>query len=104
MRINVYGEELTTETELVIKEVEDEKFGKRSFFGLRFYLESPDQLHSDPDDDDRSAITLWIPWTRAEGHNFNKMGLMLDHLMETMYKAQDKFFDEINKESECDDH
>jgi len=69
MRINVYAEEITGETELVTKTVTDEKFGERTFYGVRFFLASPPELHSDPADDDRSAITLWVPWTRKGGHN-----------------------------------
>lgn len=68
MRINVYAEELTNEVEIVTKTVTDETFGERTFYGVRFYLASPDVLHHDPEDDDRSAITLWVPWTRRTGH------------------------------------
>lgn len=68
MRINVYAEELTQEVEIVTKEVNDEKFGRRTFYGVRMYLKSPPELHSDPEDDDRSAITFWVPWTRKDGH------------------------------------
>lgn len=73
MRINVYAEELTAETELVTKTVTDDKFGTRTFYGVRMYLASPDVLHADPEDDDRSAITLWVPWTRAGGHDFDRV-------------------------------
>lgn len=70
MRLNVYAEELTDETEVITKTVTDEKFGTRTFYGVRFYLKSPPELHDDPADDDRSAITLWVPWTREGGHRF----------------------------------
>lgn len=70
MRINVYAEELTAETELVSKTVTDDTFGTRTFYGVRVFLKSPDELHHDPADDDRSAITLWVPWTREGGHDF----------------------------------
>lgn len=68
-RINVYAEEITDEVQIVTKVVSDEKFGDRKFYGLRFYLKSAPELHSDPTDNDRSAITLWIPWTRKGGYN-----------------------------------
>jgi|SRR6478735_10766290 len=71
--MNVYAEELADETELVTKTVTDEKFGTRTFYGVRFYLKSPPELHNDPADDDRSAITLWVPWTRAHGHDFTQV-------------------------------
>lgn len=32
-----------------------------TYHGVRMYLASPDILHHTPDDDDRSAITFWIP-------------------------------------------
>jgi hypothetical protein len=81
MRINVYAEELTEETELVTKTVTDDKFGTRTFYGVRMYLASPPELHDDPEDDDRSAITLWVPWTRADGHDFKKVGSVLNGLL-----------------------
>jgi hypothetical protein len=70
MRINVYAEELTTETELVTKTVTDGVFGTRTFYGIRVYMHSAPVLHDDPEDDDRTAITFWVPWTREGGHDF----------------------------------
>ncbi len=69
MRVNIYGEELTDEVELVTKEVTDDTFGTRTFYGLRVFLKSPPELHAHPDDDDRSAITFWVPWTRQGGQD-----------------------------------
>lgn len=83
MRVNVYGEELTDEVEVVSKEVDDPKFGKRTFYGVRMYLKSPPELHAGPEDDDRSAITIWVPWSRATG---NRPG-QLASLFEQMLKA-----------------
>lgn len=80
MRINVYAEELTAECEMVTKTVTDEKFGTRTFYGIRHYLASPDVLHHTPADDDRSAITYWVAWTRAGGHNFNVLDRLFDEL------------------------
>lgn len=81
MRINVYAEELTQEVTLETKTVTDEKFGTRTFYGVRMWLKSPDVLHSDPADDDRSAITIWVPWTRADGHDFRSVADMLQEMM-----------------------
>lgn len=94
MRINVYAEELTDEVELVTKDVTDEKFGDRTFYGIRFYLKSPPELHDDPADDDRSAITLWVPWTRAGGHNFN---VVRDLLLGLGLRLGDAFADAAAK-------
>lgn len=64
MRINVYAEELTQNTEVVEKIVEG-----RKFFGVRLFLKSPKQLHHSADDDDRSAITFWVPWRKGKNHH-----------------------------------
>lgn len=80
MRLNIYAEELTDETELVTKTITDEKFGTRTFYGARFYLKSPPELHDDPVDDDRSAITIWVPWTRSGGHDFSVVRTIIDGL------------------------
>lgn len=58
MRINVYSQELTKEVTIV--ESADRQTGI-IHAGVRFYLASPDVLHDTPQDDDRSAITFWIP-------------------------------------------
>jgi hypothetical protein len=64
MRINVYSQELTKEIELVSK-VADTGI---TYYGMRMYLASPDILHHTVDDDDRSAITFWLP----NAHSFTK--------------------------------
>lgn len=58
MRINVYSEEMG---EPVTVERKDNVNGSETFFGLRIWLKSPKELleHSTPEDDDRSALTLW---------------------------------------------
>lgn len=57
MRINVYSQELTDEV-LAIE--------KRSNTGVTYHaaqlvLHSSERLHHPPMDDDRSAITFWMP-------------------------------------------
>jgi len=60
MRVNVYGEELTSRVELITKRVDD-----YTFYGVRFWLKFPNQdwwIHRKVDgesDDDSSAITIW---------------------------------------------
>lgn len=58
MRINIYSQELTKEVTLVSKKAVDTGI---VYHGVRMYLASPDILHHTKDDDDRSAITFWIP-------------------------------------------
>ncbi len=57
MRINVYSQELTSEVQMV---------AKKSNTGLVYHaaqlmLHSSDFLHHPPQDDDRSAVTFWLP-------------------------------------------
>jgi hypothetical protein len=57
MRIHLYSQELTTEVEPVSKKSDTGII----YYGVRMILASPDILHHTPDDDDRSAVTFWIP-------------------------------------------
>jgi hypothetical protein len=61
VRTNVYSQELTKEVELISK-VADTGI---TYYGARMYLASPDILHHTEEDDDRSAITFWIPNNRT---------------------------------------
>ena len=65
MRINVYSQELTDETMLIIKEGTDDKGEPATFYGVRMMLHSSEMLHHAPDDDDRSGITFWLPKSRT---------------------------------------
>lgn len=92
MRINLYAEELTTETQWLSKTTvqRDEATGRetrRTFYGVRFFLASPDALHDTPDDDDRSAVTLWVPWTAAEGHNWALVESLIENLGDRLKNA-----------------
>lgn len=64
MRINVYAEELTNEVETITKTMPD----GRVFTGIRVFLKSPPELHHTPRDDDRSAITFWVPYYNGASH------------------------------------
>jgi hypothetical protein len=67
MRINVYSQELITDPGEGFDDCPDYELDtKTSNTGLRYsavrmFLHSSDRLHSPPDDDDRSAITFWLP-------------------------------------------
>lgn len=52
MRINVYSQELTPEVRVV---------QKGEFKGISLMLHSSPMLHNRPGDDDRSAVTFWLP-------------------------------------------
>jgi hypothetical protein len=64
VRINVYAEELTDEVEVVKKTIED----GREFLAVRLYLRSAKELHNTPNDDDRTAITFWVPYYNGCNH------------------------------------
>lgn len=57
MRINVYSQELTSE---VIEIVKGSNTGT-SYRAAQLILHSTDKLHHPPQDDDRSAVTFWLP-------------------------------------------
>lgn len=80
MRINVYAEELTHEIEVAHKAPENHP--DTEFYGIRMFLKSPDVLHNDPNDDDRSAITIWVPWSKREGHRPDVVAHLLRRMAE----------------------
>lgn len=57
MRINVYSQELTSEVE----RVEQVANTGITYSAVRLILHSSPMLHHPPQDDDRSAITFWLP-------------------------------------------
>ena len=57
MRINVYSQELTPEVLLVEK---PSNTGV-TYHAAQLILHSSDRLHHPPSDDDRSAVTFWLP-------------------------------------------
>lgn len=57
MRINVYSQELTNE----IKLVEKESNTGLIYSAVQLILHSSPMLHHPPQDDDRSAVTIWLP-------------------------------------------
>jgi hypothetical protein len=82
MRINVYAEELTTETTFIKKDVDG-----RTFYGVRLFLKSPRDLHNSDDDDDRSAITFWVPWRAGMNHH-DELITVLDRLLSSAWQAR----------------
>jgi len=61
MRVNVYSQELTDEIALISKDGTDSAGERATFQAVRLYLRSADELHFGADDDDRSAVTIWLP-------------------------------------------
>lgn len=61
MRINVYSQELTSEVKLIAK-------GSNTgvvYHAVQMILQSSPMLHHPPADDDRSAVTFWLPKSSA---------------------------------------
>lgn len=80
MRINVYNEEITGEVQVIEKTAWDTGV---KFTGVRLFLASPDSLHNEPDDDDRSAITFWFPSNNRETRE------AVQHMFASMYDGCD---------------
>jgi hypothetical protein len=57
MRINIYSQELTDEV-VVIEKVSNTGL---KYSAVQMILHSSDRLHHPPQDDDRSAVTFWLP-------------------------------------------
>jgi hypothetical protein len=77
MRINVYSQELTNEVN---------SFEKKSNTGLTYsavqlMLHSSPMLHHPPKDDDRSAVTFWLPKSKERREDlaktFEKMAYLI---------------------------
>lgn len=81
MRINVYAEELTEEVALTSKTVDPDTDAERVFYGLRWFQHSSDKLHYSPEDDDRQAITIWVPWRRNGGHQIGSLKSTLQEMI-----------------------
>lgn len=57
MRINVYSQELTDE----VARAEKRSNTGITYSAVMFMLHSSPMLHHPPEDDDRSAVTFWLP-------------------------------------------
>jgi hypothetical protein len=57
MRVNVYSQELTDE----VKTIEKVADTGVTYSAVQLILQSSDALHNEPGDDDRSAVTIWLP-------------------------------------------
>lgn len=57
MRINVYSQELTSEV-VTIQKLSNTGL---TYSAVQIILHSSEKLHHPPEDDDRSAVTFWLP-------------------------------------------
>lgn len=79
MRINIYHHELRFMADRCdpVKKTSDTGI---TFYGIRLYTEAP--LMHQPGDDDSSAITLWVPWTKRNGHDTSDLREIARQLVE----------------------
>jgi hypothetical protein len=86
MRLNVYSEEIPTDIHFAapVAELLTKKANSGVIYSaVRMFLHSSDRLHQTPMDDDRSAITFWLPQSaeRREflAHTFEQLAVMIRH-------------------------
>ncbi len=68
MRINVYSQELTDEVNVVEKKSNTGLV----YSAVQLMLHSSSMLHHPPQDDDRSAVTFWLPKSDARREGLAK--------------------------------
>jgi len=69
MRINVYSQELTDEVKLISKESDPKG---AVYHAAQLVLHSSPRLHHPPQPDDRSAVTFWLPKSKARREELAK--------------------------------
>lgn len=89
MRVNIYAEELTPEVQMVTTEAKS-RASRQRFHGVRILLKSPFDLHHSPKDDDRSAVTFWVPWTQTCGLNFELPLQIFRQAVKLLEEAQNR--------------
>ena len=85
MRINVYSQELTPE---VIKVTKESSTGI-VYHAVQFVLHSSDKLHHPPQDDDRSAVTFWLPQSERGLREFKNALATALSLVDVEYQKLD---------------
>lgn len=80
MRINVYSQELTDEVHLISKESNT----GLTYSAVQMMLHSSPMLHHPPADDDRSAVTIWLP---KSAHRRKALADTLRHMASLVEEA-----------------
>jgi hypothetical protein len=83
MRINVYSQELTDEVLLIEKESNTGLV----YSAVQIVLHSSDKLHHPPHDDDRSAVTFWLPKSK---HRREALALAFENMAKLVRNARDE--------------
>jgi len=79
MRINVYSQELTNEVVTIAKESNTGVV----YHAAQLILHSSERLHHPPQDDDRSAVTFWLPKSQARREEMAKAFEEMAHIFRT---------------------
>lgn len=82
MRINVYSQELTDEIKLIAK-VSNTGI---TYHAAQMILHSSSLLHHTQEDDDRSAVTFWLPKSQ---HQREKMAVAFEEIAMIFRTAPD---------------
>lgn len=81
MRINVYSQEINLDFGQLESIVQQADTGV-VYSAVRLFLHSSDRLHDVPGDDNRSAITFWLPKSRdkrrALSYVFHRLADLVD--------------------------
>lgn len=85
MRINVYSQELTT-TVLPVSKVSNTGI---EYKAIQFVLHSSPLLHHPPQDDDRSAVTFWLPKSERGLREFKNALATALNLVDVEYQKLD---------------
>lgn len=80
VRINVYSQELTDE----VLTIEKESNTGVVYHAAQLILHSSERLHHPPADDDRSAVTFWLP---RSSHRREEMAKALERIAEIFRTA-----------------
>lgn len=80
MRINVYSQELTDEV-IGIEKVSNTGL---TYSAVQLILHSSERLHHPPMDDDRSAITFWLPKSK---HRREELALAFENMARMVRNA-----------------
>jgi len=83
MRINVYSQELTDEVILIEKPSNTGIV----YSAVQLILHSSERLHHPPEDDDRSAVTFWLPRSK---HRREALALAFENMARQVRNAPDE--------------
>lgn len=86
MRLNVYSQELILidPGNPAIELVDQRANTGIHYHAVRMFLHSTDKLHDDPEDDDRSAVTFWLPKSKV---NRNRLALLFEDMAKLVRSA-----------------